>query len=226
LRSSPIRWQKPLPIVLAVGVVCAVIFGGIRGQALFSAMEQVTEVEALPQVAKTDPDRFRELLGYRHEALGVPPPTGSSWSARQFAELHALAIQQAWDVLAEHPPGTPQMRSTLLQRLPPGVQRIERSRQLVAIAPSMARAHRLLSEDLEQIGEWREAVHEAQQAVACAPWHLPHRLALAELCERAVVPLADPTLLETAQHERTMIADLADLVHVRDRLSERALDRP
>lgn len=209
-QMSTRRWWRPVPAVVAVALAAALIVGGARGRTLRATQDLVLEVAALPGVARTDPARFAELLAYRHRDLGLPPPTPAQATPRGLAALLEHTVRRSLPIMQQWPPASPSIRVAMLQRLPAGADRLSLSQAFVDACPWLARAHRLLAEDLAATGNPAEAISSVRRAIAKAPWHLPH--------QQALIPLLRATGAEDeAQQVAARIAELTPLVYFRDR---------
>lgn len=203
-----------LPAVAALALITVLIAGGSRGRALAQAQDLVNEIQALPAVARSEPERFATLLTYRHADLGLPAPTAQDATPRALAALLQRAIHQVWKAGMQWPAADPSQRASLVSVLPPGSDRLPLSAALAQDCPWLAQAHRLHAADLSAIGDNIAAIASLRAAVRYAPWHLPHQQFLATL-------LAASGQADEAAVIRARVAELAAQVYYRDRpLSE------
>ena len=109
---------------------------------------------------------------------------------------------------------------TVLRLIPPGQKRLAVSTAMVESQPWNPHVHDCRAQDLIAMGDWPNAVISLRRAIEQNPAYLPRRQRLVETLERAaaVLPETATTLRQVAHDERQRIAELALIVHPRNRL--------
>lgn len=209
-RAMSFPGWRLMPAVAALALITTLIMGGSRGRALAQTTDLISEIQALPAVARREPERFAALLTYRHADLGLPPPTAQDATPRALAALLRRAVYQASNITAQWPAADPSQRASLVSVLPPGIDRLPLSTAVAQACPWLAQAHRLHAADLSATGDNNAAIESMRAAVRCAPWHLPHQQVLAAL-------LAASGHVDEAATIRARIEELTPQVYYRDR---------
>ncbi len=117
-------------------------------------------------------------------------------------------------------PASVAMTSEVLAIMPPGSERLPRSRAATVRHPWNAAFHEALAQDLALTGSWSAAATQMETAVTLAPAYLPRRERLARLLQEARdhEPFKGVDLHQRAQDEWERIAQLSRIVHPRNRL--------
>lgn len=111
---------------------------------------------------------------------------------------------------------------TALRLIPPGQGRISFSTAVVDSQPWNPHAHECRAQDLVALGDWPNAVISLRRAIEQNPAYLPRRQRLVDLLVRAAraLPSQASTLFAEAERESQRIAELAPVVHLRNRLPQ------
>ena len=113
-----------------------------------------------------------------------------------------------------------ELHPELMAIFPPGAERLPISRRLSEREAWNVQAQEWLSQDFAATGRWDEAVTTLTHAIALNPAYLPRRQRLVDLLDRsaAAIPTRSTSLTQQAEAERQRIAELALIVHPRNRL--------
>ncbi len=108
----------------------------------------------------------------------------------------------------------------IVDAIPPGMNRLPFSQRLADAQPWNPQAQELMAIDAARSGAWTESLTAMRQAVANNPGYLPRRQRLVDLLVHAAraLPSQASTLFVEAERESQRLAELASVVHPRNRL--------
>jgi hypothetical protein len=191
------RINRSVALLLVVACLVGFLVGARRVAQVSAAMNLLASA-AEPQSARADP---------AHKQRPVP-------------DHSVLPAAFQWPTDAE-------LVVAALRHMAPGQERIPYCSQARHLQPWDPRLDDLYAQDLAVLGDER-ACDALRTAVALNPAYLPRRLRLVELYERAATwsPERRDQFLQLAQAERERIAELAPIVHPRNRLRPLASGLP
>lgn len=131
-----------------------------------------------------------------------------------------VAIAPAVEQVAARWPADSALLLAIVRAMPPGGERLPFSQRLAERQPWSGAALELLAADTARSGAWSDALTAMRQAVANNPAYLPRRQRLIDLLVRAAraLPSQAPNLITEAERESQRLAELAPVVHPRNRL--------
>jgi O-antigen ligase len=133
-----------------------------------------------------------------------------------------VTIAPAVEQIAARWPADRALMLAIVRAMPPGGERLPFSQRLAERQPWNGAALELLAADTAHSGAWSDALTAMRQAVHNNPAYLPRRQRLIDLLVHAAraLPSQAPSLIAEAERESQRLAELAPVVHPRNRLPQ------